>query len=59
MNCVKFLLTPDWQATGPIKPSVLMPVMTTIEQSLVVRAMVTLPADDLQTMREAIAHGIG
>jgi mRNA interferase MazF len=35
-------LVADWQATGLIKPSVLKPVFTTIEQGLVVRTMGTL-----------------
>jgi mRNA interferase MazF len=49
----------DWQAAGLIKPSVLKPVFTTIEQSLVVRSMGTLSAADLRTLREAIVQSIG
>lgn len=52
-------LLADWQAAGLIKPSVLKPVFTTIEQSLVSRSMGTLSATDLHTLREAIAQSIG
>ena len=49
----------DWQAAGLIKPSVLKPVFTTIEQGLVVRTMGTLSANDLRTLRETVAQVIG
>ena len=52
-------LVADWQAAGLIKPSVLKPVFTTIEQGLVVRTMGALSAVDLQTLRETIAQVIG
>lgn len=49
----------DWQAAGLIKPSVLKPVVTTIEQDLVIRTMGTLAAADLRSLRETIAQVIG
>ncbi len=49
----------DWQAAGLIKPSVLKPVFTTIEQGLVVRTMGALSTADLRTLREVIAQVIG
>ena len=52
-------LVADWQAAGLIKPSVLKPVLTTIEQGLVVRTMGTLSAVDQNALREAIAQLIG
>ncbi len=52
-------LVSDWQAAGLIKPSVLKPVVTTIEQGLVVRSMGALPGADLQTLRETIAQSSG
>jgi mRNA interferase MazF len=52
-------LVADWQAAGLIKPSVLKPVFTTIEQGLVVRTMGTLSANDLSTLREVVAQVIG
>jgi mRNA interferase MazF len=52
-------LLADWQFAGLIKPSVLKPVLTTIEQGLVVRTMGALSATDLRTLRETIAQTIG
>lgn len=45
----------DWQAAGLIKPSVFKPVLTTIEQGLVVRSMGILTPSDLRTLRETIS----
>ncbi|MDZ4252030.1 MAG: hypothetical protein U1A72_05595 [Sulfuritalea sp.] len=52
-------LVADWQAAGLIKPSVLKPVVTTIEQGLVVRTMGAFSTADLRSLRETIAHVIG
>ena len=52
-------LVADWEAAGLIKPSVLKPVVTTIEQGLVVRTLGALSAADLHTLRETIAQLIG
>ena len=52
-------LVADWRAAGLIKPSVMKPVFTTIEQGLVVRTMGTLSANDLRTLRETVAQVIG
>ena len=52
-------LVANWQAAGLIKPSVLKPVFTTIEQGLVVRTMGKLSADDLRALRETIRQTIG
>jgi mRNA interferase MazF len=51
-------LLADWQSAGLIKPSVLKPVFTTIEQGLVVRAMGKLSVGDLRALRETIAQAI-
>lgn len=48
-----------WQAAGLVKASVLKPVFTTIEQSLVLRAMGILGTADLKTLREVIVRVIG
>lgn len=48
-----------WQAAGLIKPSVLKPVFSTIEQHLIIRTMGTLCAADTKTLREVIADVIG
>lgn len=52
-------LIKDWQAAGLIKPSVLKPVLTTIEQGLVLRTMGALSANDLRILRETIGQVIG
>lgn len=52
-------LVADWQVAGLIKPSVLKPVFTTIDQGLVVRTMGALSANDLRSLREVIGQVIG
>jgi mRNA interferase MazF len=52
-------LVGDWQAAGLIKQSVLKPVLTTIEQHLVIRTMGRLNAADDKTLREVIGDVIG
>ncbi|MFH1870705.1 MAG: type II toxin-antitoxin system PemK/MazF family toxin [Pseudomonadota bacterium] len=52
-------LITDWQAAGLIKSSVLKPVLTTIEQGLVIRTMGALSAVDLRSLRETITHVVG
>jgi mRNA interferase MazF len=49
----------DWQVAGLIKPSVLKPVFTTLDQGLVLRAMGTLSTADLSTLRQIISQVIG
>ncbi len=49
----------DWRAAGLIKESALKPVFTTLEQSLVIRILGALQADDQQKLREALAAAIG
>ncbi|MBI3525573.1 MAG: type II toxin-antitoxin system PemK/MazF family toxin [Betaproteobacteria bacterium] len=52
-------LIADWLAAGLIKASVLKPVLTTIEQGLVLRTIGAFSAADLHTLRESIAQIIG
>ena len=52
-------LVADWQAAGLIKPSVLKPVFTTIEQGLILRTMGSIAAADLHTLKAVIAQVIG
>ena len=40
------VMVQDWQAAGLLKPSAIKPVITTIEQSLVIRAMGKLAQAD-------------
>lgn len=49
----------DWPAAGLIKVSVLKPVLTTIEQGLVVRTLGMLAAADAKTLRKVIGDAIG
>lgn len=49
----------DWQGAGLIKSSVLKPVITTIEQGLVIRTMGALSSVDLRSLRQTIAKVIG
>ena len=52
-------LIADWQAAGLIKASVLKPVFTTIEHSLVARTMGTLSAADTKTLHSVLTEAIG
>jgi mRNA interferase MazF len=49
----------DWHGAGLIKPSVLKPVMTTIEQSLIVRTMGSLTAADKANLTAILSRLIG
>lgn len=49
----------DWQAAGLIKPSVVKPVITTVEQRLVRKSLGTLSSSDQQRLREAIKQIVG
>jgi mRNA interferase MazF len=52
-------LMADWQSAGLVKPSVLKPVFTTIEQSLVLRIMGRLTSEDAAALRACLAQSIG
>ncbi|HWB48962.1 MAG TPA: type II toxin-antitoxin system PemK/MazF family toxin [Stellaceae bacterium] len=49
----------DWQAAGLLKPSVIKPVLATLEQSLVLRRLGVLDARDCASLREGIARILG
>jgi mRNA interferase MazF len=49
----------DWKQAGLIKPSVMKPVIATIERRLVRKRMGTLSTDDQQTLRAALTEIIG
>lgn len=49
----------DWKGVGLLKPSVVKPVITTIEAALVVRRLGQLGEHDRETLRRAIAAIIG
>jgi mRNA interferase MazF len=44
----------NWHAAGLIKPSLLKPVVTTIEQRLVIRRLGSLSVDDASAARAAL-----
>ncbi len=52
-------LVADWQAAGLIKASVFKPVLSTIEQALVIRQMGSLSAADIGAPQKTIAQIIG
>jgi mRNA interferase MazF len=49
----------DWQGAGLLKPSAIKPIITTVEQSLVLRVMGHLSAPDLAALREVLSEVIG
>jgi mRNA interferase MazF len=49
----------DWQAAGLLKPSFAKPVLTTLEQELVIRSMGSLSSRDQQTLRLMLAQILG
>ena len=49
----------DWRAAGLLKPSTIKPVITTIEQSLVIRKLGAFTATDIAAMRRIIEMLIG
>ena len=49
----------QWQAAGLLKPSVIKPLITTIEGPLVIRQLGALHPDDLASLRRVLATIIG
>ena len=49
----------DWKVAGLLKPSAIKPVITTIEQSLVLRRLGVLAAGDQQNLKDAMAGILG
>lgn len=49
----------DWQTAGLLKPSFAKPVLTTIEQSLVMRSMGHLSPQDRQALRNMLSQILG
>jgi mRNA interferase MazF len=52
-------LVADWQAARLIKPSVFKPLVTTIEQALVIKPLGKLSANDATTLRGVIEKIVG
>jgi mRNA interferase MazF len=49
----------DWQAAGLLKPSFAKPVLTTLDQMLVIRRMGHLSPDDQHLLRQMLAQILG
>jgi mRNA interferase MazF len=49
----------DWRGAGLIKPSVIKPVVTTVERSLVIRRLGQLEQVDRQALKDALGAIIG
>lgn len=49
----------DWQAAGLLKPSAIKPVITTIEKTLVIKAMGRLIEDDQKALQESLQGIMG
>jgi mRNA interferase MazF len=48
-----------WQAAGLLKPSAIKPIFATLEQTLVIRRLGALDADDRAALRKAIDEVLG
>jgi mRNA interferase MazF len=49
----------EWQAAGLIKPSILKPLLATIEQRLVIKSLGKLAARDAAALRALIERIVG
>lgn len=49
----------DWQAAGLLKPSFAKPILTTLEQALVIRRMGSLTPRDQQSLRQMLTQILG
>ena len=49
----------DWQAAGLLKASLIKPVMTTIERSLVIKILGQLSVADVQALTQSITRILG
>ena len=59
MQTVGEVVVQHWQAAGLIKPSVLKPLITTIDRVLVLRIMGSLHDDDRTALRAALTEILG
>ena len=53
------VLISDWQGAGLPKASLIKPVLTTIEQRLILRKLGALQGDDIQALRSALRQILG
>lgn len=53
------MLVADWQTAGLIKPSVCKPLITTVEQSLVIKRLGRLSSNDAASLRAVMDEILG
>jgi mRNA interferase MazF len=53
------VMVQDWQAARLLKPSAIKPVLATLEQALVIKALGRLSARDAQALKEVLATLMG
>ena len=53
------VLLQEWQSAGLLKPSVIKPVITTLERSLVIKKLGTLHSKDLQPLKKSLKTILG
>ena len=58
LDFASFTIT-DWQAAGLLKPSFAKPVVTTLEQTLVIRSMGNFSSRDLHSLQQTLAQILG
>jgi mRNA interferase MazF len=53
------LVIQDWQSAGLLKPSVVKPIITTVEKNLVLRKLGALTTEDQQGLRRLLTQILG
>ncbi|NET35566.1 MAG: type II toxin-antitoxin system PemK/MazF family toxin [Cyanothece sp. SIO1E1] len=53
------LVIQDWQSAGLLKPSVIKPIITTVETSLILRKLGILAMEDQQALNDLLARILG
>lgn len=53
------MIITDWKSAGLLKPSIIKPVITTIEKSLIIKKLGELEASDLNKLEELIGLILG
>lgn len=53
------VMVDQWQAAGLLKPSVIKPVLTTIEQTLIIKRLGQLQTQDSQNLKAALRELLG
>jgi mRNA interferase MazF len=53
------VIVSDWKGAGLLKASTIKPILTTIEKSLIIRALGKLKQEDLLTLKAALTVILG